>query len=302
VDSYQSNLGAYGGSNVGNQGNVQAGSTITLNGNAVINGSKIPNDPAGLTPVPVPSGAQNLGDLNINGNYNFSAGDYKIGTLNINGNPNVTTSGGLVRIWFNSINMAGTVGSASTPPGQLWFFSRSTATNCNINSNCTLYGVIFAPNVTVSDSATGGIFGAVVGSQVTLNGNASIHYDLRLGDGCSGGEQGHFAREPEGVSKAASADAGLPSGTILLMVPNPSKDIIWTFYRLGAISKVRLLIFDVAGDNVLDLDMGEQPVGLNRHQINVERLADGAYIAALLVDTGSGWHSMARFKMAVLRN
>jgi hypothetical protein len=124
-----------------------------------------------------------LGDLNINGDYVFSAGDYVVGNLNINGNPKISTEGGLVRIWFNNVNLAGKV-NVSGDPGELWFFSRLGSQQFNINGNCTLFGVIYAPNITVIESGNGGHFGAVVGNQVILNGNTQLHYDEDLGASC----------------------------------------------------------------------------------------------------------------------
>jgi hypothetical protein len=59
VDSYQSSLGLYGGTNIGSSGNVQAAEAIVHNG-GVIDGTQTPNSPANLAVVPVPSGATNL--------------------------------------------------------------------------------------------------------------------------------------------------------------------------------------------------------------------------------------------------
>src|SRR5438128_2315096 len=51
VDSYQSSLGAYGGTNVGSAAIVQAATTISNNG-GVIHGTQKPNAPAGFAVVP----------------------------------------------------------------------------------------------------------------------------------------------------------------------------------------------------------------------------------------------------------
>lgn len=96
-----------------------------------------------------------------------------------------TTAGGTVRIWFNNVNLAGTVGAGSGDPGALWFFSRPSSQQFNINGNCTLFGVVYAPNITVIESGSGGHYGAVVGKQVILNGNVGLHFDERLGSGCT---------------------------------------------------------------------------------------------------------------------
>ena len=59
IDSYQSSLGAYGGTNVGSAAVVQAATTISNNG-GVIHGTQKPHAPAGFAVVPVPAGARNL--------------------------------------------------------------------------------------------------------------------------------------------------------------------------------------------------------------------------------------------------
>jgi hypothetical protein len=109
IDSYQSNLGAYGGSNVGSNGAIQAATTITNNG-GVVKAVERPNTPAGLAVVPVPSGAVNLplgstspGSLNINtaaDSITLPPGNYVGSNINVNSPGSIKISpAGHVRIW-----------------------------------------------------------------------------------------------------------------------------------------------------------------------------------------------------------
>ena len=92
VDSYQSSLGAYGGTNVGSAAVVQAATTITNNG-GVIRGTLKQHAPAGFAVVPVPSDAKNLplgsptpGGLNVNtaaNSINLAPGNYVAASVNV---------------------------------------------------------------------------------------------------------------------------------------------------------------------------------------------------------------------------
>jgi hypothetical protein len=314
VDSYDSSLGNYGGSNVGGMGGVRAGGNIVLGAGAQINGTQVPQAPEALTPVPVPTGAVNLGDLSIHGNqpYILTAGDYVVDSLSISGNSTLQTTGGQVRIWFNNLSLAGTVGLASATPNNLWFFSRTSAQVVSLNGTCTLYGVIFAPNVPITDGGTGGVFGALIGSQVTLNGGAEVHYDQRLG--CSSGGYARLmvakplslslkdggngdTRPPERINPYARF---LSDSKPIFAVPNPARDSATVAYYLKESSKVVIRLFSMEGKEVRELSLGEQAAGIGTAQVDLRSLGTGIYFAVLTADAGNGPVAKGTFKLAVL--
>jgi len=184
VDSYDSSEGPYGGSNVLAGGSVRAASTIVNNG-GVIAGARIAQSPANLAPVPVPAGAIKLprgasapGDLNINtasGSLTLSPGDYVVHNLNVNSPGAIKLQPtGKVRIWLTgTLNLGGNENQNGTP-GNLTFFVSSPGI-INVNSGGSLFGNIFAPKTEIKLNSTA--FGTLVGSKVTLNSGAALHFD-----------------------------------------------------------------------------------------------------------------------------
>jgi hypothetical protein len=184
VDSYQSNQGHYGGSNVGSGAVVQAGASIVNNG-GVVHGSAIQSSPSSLAIVPVPAGAINLplgssspGWLNINGasdSISLAPGNYVAAGVNVNYPGSITISPpGPVAIWVTgSLNLGGDE-NLNGVPANLAFLVTSSGWD-NVNSNGQLFGSIYAPTSGINlDSA---VFGSVVGSTVTLNSGSGVHYD-----------------------------------------------------------------------------------------------------------------------------
>jgi alpha-tubulin suppressor-like RCC1 family protein len=180
VDSYQSSLGPYGGANVGNAGNVQAATQIIVNSGGVINGTRTPNTPAGLAVVPPPAGAINLGNLNLGSGQTrtLAAGDYVASNVSLNSNSTLAVTGGRVRIWVTgSLAIGGTVNNNGLPAN--FEFLVTSANDINVNGGASLFGVIYAPAAGVNVS--GPVFGAVIGSHVTLNSGGRVHFDQDLG-------------------------------------------------------------------------------------------------------------------------
>jgi hypothetical protein len=184
VDSYRSSAGAYGGSNVGAGAIVQAATSIMNNG--VVKGQLVPSTPAGLAVVPVPSGAIKLplgsaapGSLNINdsaSSITLAPGNYVAANINVNFPGAITIApAGQVRIWVTgTLNLGGNE-NQNGAPRNLAFLVTSSA-DVNVNSNGSLYGLIYAPTSKVNVNST--IFGAIVGSSVTLNSGGAVHFDV----------------------------------------------------------------------------------------------------------------------------
>jgi uncharacterized linocin/CFP29 family protein len=187
VDSYQSSQGAYGGSNIGTSGAIQAATSIVNNG-GVVHGSQTQNSPANLPIVPVPAGAQNLplgssspGSLNINdasSSITLAPGNYVAANINVNFPGAITISpAGPVAIWVTgSLNLGGNE-NPNGVPANLTFLVTS-AGSVNVNSNGQLFGVIYAPTSGINLNSP--VFGAVIGSTVTLNSGSAVHFDQGL--------------------------------------------------------------------------------------------------------------------------
>jgi hypothetical protein len=184
VDSYQSSLGGYGGSNVGSAAVVQAATTISNNG-GVVRGTLRPNTPAGLAVVPVPAGARNLplgsttpGSLNINTaaqSITLAPGNYVAANITVNAPGAIRIApAGEVRIWVTgSLNLGGNL-NANGIPKNLTILVNS-AGFVNINRGGAFFGLVYAP--TSAMNVNGPVFGTVVGRSVTLNSGSAVHFD-----------------------------------------------------------------------------------------------------------------------------
>lgn len=184
VDSYQSSLGAYGGSNVGSAAIVQAATTIINNG-GVVRGTLRPNTPAGLAVVPVAAGARNLpigsatpGSLNINTagqSITLAPGNYVAANVTVNAPGAIRISpAGQVRIWVTgTLNLGGNVNAGGIPKNLAFLVNSSGFVN--INRGGAFDGIVYAPTSTVN--ASGPVFGTIVGRSVTLNSGAAVHFD-----------------------------------------------------------------------------------------------------------------------------
>jgi hypothetical protein len=184
VDSYQSSLGPYGGANVGSAAVVQAATTISNNG-GVIHGTQKQHAPAGFAVVPVPAGATNLplgarspGSLSIGSaaqSITLAPGNYVAANINVTAPGAINVSpGGQVRIWVTgTLNLGGNLNSGGVPKNLA--FLVTSAGFVNINSGGALFGLVHAPTSGVI--VNGPVFGTVIGSNVTLNSGAAVHFD-----------------------------------------------------------------------------------------------------------------------------
>jgi hypothetical protein len=184
VDSYRSSLGAYGGSNVGSAAVVQAATTISNNG-GVIHGTQKQHAPAGFAVVPVPAGAKNLplgartpGALTINTaaqSLTLAPGNYVATNVTVSAPGAINVSpAGQVRIWVTgSLTLGGNLNHSGIPRNLAFLVTSSGFVN--INSGGALYGLVYAPTSGVSVASP--IFGTVIGSSVTLNSGAAVHFD-----------------------------------------------------------------------------------------------------------------------------
>ncbi len=209
-DSYNSNYGAYGGSNKNANGTVAVNSTgigkLGLSGNAKINGNvlvgyggestvvstsgnaKITGTRSNLTQdwtnpatVTVPTGATPV-SLNVSGNntLTLSAGTYSASSISISGNAKIVTSGEVTIYVSGAINISGNgILVTNNHPANLILYSTGSS-NVSISGNGSFYGGIYAPNSAVTTSGNGDFFGAMISKTYTQTGNGSIHYDVAM--------------------------------------------------------------------------------------------------------------------------
>jgi len=184
VDSYQSSVGRYGGTNIGTSGDVQAAEAIVHNG-GVIHGTQTPDVAAGLAVVPVPAGATNLplgsktpGNVDITTaaeSLTLAPGSYVVANLTVGAPAAITVSPvGPVQIWVTgSLNLGGNENLNGVPENFEILVTSSQPVNVNVSQG--LYGFVYAPTSMVSVESS--VFGGVVGSTVNLNASASVHFD-----------------------------------------------------------------------------------------------------------------------------
>jgi hypothetical protein len=184
VDSYQSSVGAYGGTNVGSAAVVQAGTTITNNG-GVVRGTLKANAPGGFATIAVPAGAKNLplgastpGSLSINTaaqSVTLAPGNYVVTNLNVSGTGALKISpAGQVRIWVTGGLTLGGNSNAGGVPKNLAFLVTGSGF-VNVNAGGATNALVYAPNSGVT--VGGPVFGSVIGKSVTLNSGGAVHFD-----------------------------------------------------------------------------------------------------------------------------
>lgn len=306
VDSYNSALGSYGGTNLGTQATVL--SSAGVNNTGTIKGTVLTNQAPGLTPVPIAADAINetssYGTWASLNNATLATGDYLFTNLTING---TLTVNGQARIWVTGtllFNSNAVVNSgASGHPANLEFLVSGTgnADTLNINSGASVAAVLFAPNTPIDVNGT--VYGTVVGgAQVVLNSGSAVHYDASL--------QGKCLNVPVALAVAFGGNSGaksVPGAPLvvptqaLVVVPNPAASSASAFYRLAAPGFASLKFFSLAGAEALNVDLGEQPAGNYCRRLDLSALADGLYIAVVTETTPAGTSTVGRFKVAVVR-
>lgn len=211
-DSYNSNYGAYGGSNRSSDGAMAVNSTlagkVSLSGNAKIKGdvvvgyngvpntvittsgnasttgnrSTLPEDWTSPPSVVVPTEVIPIDLSNVSGNSTrtLSPGTYRTSSLKTSGNGKIKTTGA-VRIYVDGvIDITGNgIVVPNNHPENMLLFSTGSAT-VMIAGNGSFYGGVYAPQSAVTASGNGDIFGAVIAKTYTQSGNSATHFDLAM--------------------------------------------------------------------------------------------------------------------------
>lgn len=216
TDSYNSNNGAYGGSNVGSKGDIGTDSTgahtIMLSGNVIVNGNAVVG-PGGSSNVIVKSGWSRVtgtvsaasekmdyettttnvassGSLSVTGNSieYLPAGTYHYDSLQVSGNGKLVPLGPVQIYVDGTVQISGNgVATYENKPPNFLIYSTNGA-NVSVSGNAAFYGGIYAPESYVTVNGNGSIYGAVVSEDYHQSGNAKIHFDEAMKDTGSSGE------------------------------------------------------------------------------------------------------------------
>ena len=214
VDSYNSSLGAYGGENIGTEGNIVTSAVtsgaITLRDDANVYGSATvgvggnPNTSIVLRGNASISGSQQAASVETQLPALPTPPESVSDSVSIKGRTVLTLDPGTH--WYNSVSIKEEAQVVLTGPsvlnslGDVKIGGYGIATYNNLPANLTinvvndgsakveytssrnLYGGIYAPNNQVNLSGSGQIFGAIVADEIAATDSLQIHYDTALQD------------------------------------------------------------------------------------------------------------------------
>ncbi len=220
ADSYTSDDGSYGGSNVGASADIGTNSTaadavtvlpqgeihgnvtvgagaaapeLSVDNRGIITGDIAALDVPNILPsvTSVPPGAIELGDVWLGGNDELvlDAGTYHMTDLDMFASAQITCNG-QVTLYIDvttdptpDIRIGGNgIVNTSQIPFNLTIYCLEDVVNITISGNAALYAGIYAPQADIILNS-GELYGSVIGRSVTLNGaNAQVHYDQALRD------------------------------------------------------------------------------------------------------------------------
>ncbi len=153
------------------------------------------DDPLLLPSVNIPSGLIELGDVWLENDQQLvlNEGMYHLTDLDIFGSARVVCNGKVILFMDEStdalnpdIRIGGNgIVNSSQIPANCVLYCADDVVSIEIGGNGAFYGGIYAPNADITLNA-GEVFGAIIGSTVTLNGvNSAVHYDTALRDNVS---------------------------------------------------------------------------------------------------------------------
>jgi len=211
IDSYDSRLGNYGGSNIAANGDIGTNSIssggVSLVGNATVNGDAEvgpganPSSVVSVGPNAVLNGNAaaasgiksytaaattgiSQGNLRIAGNttYTLAAGTYRFDSLSITGKGRLQALGPVEIYVDGSVNIGGNgvVTQANLPPNFIIYVT--TSDTVSLHGNGAFYGAVYAPDSHVHNVGNGELYGAVVSNTYQQSGNGNVHYDEALNE------------------------------------------------------------------------------------------------------------------------
>jgi hypothetical protein len=217
-DSYNSVNGPYGGSNVGNNGDIGSNDTTILGqyDPSDIKGDIVENTNINLPVVDVPLNLKNLssgGVYSVSGKKIISSGSYRYDYINIANNGALTINGNVVlylsgsgsggQALLTNNNPSIIIGSTSSltiyvdnkislknnvivnqagAPQKFTVYSTYSGTGgVDVNNNANFYGAVYAPRTDISLKNNNTVYGSLIGDSVVVNNNDTLHYDDTLG-------------------------------------------------------------------------------------------------------------------------
>ena len=204
IDSYNSALGPYGGSNVGSKGNLGSNATayqkidllyaavkgdvavgtgadpnyVIKRGDNVIGNKYALSAPENVPIVTIPTGLGPGTDLIVpSGNVvNISEGTYYYKKITVSGSGVINTSGTVKIYCDDTVNISGGgINNTSLDPTKLQIMQKGNK-GVSFSGSSNFFGVIYCPeaNYTQNDSVT--VFGSVISKIADLKGGP-VHYD-----------------------------------------------------------------------------------------------------------------------------
>ena len=219
TDSYLSDAGPYGESDIRDNGDVCSNGHIVMSGYAEINGDAHPGPEMVVVGGTVSGNTENLektislppidfGDSATNNDndliglsddgqivvdpatdtfllmsgdsINIPPGTHYFNSMILYGGATVTITDSTV-IFVNGVCAlsGGSVINQNQRPGELQLYCAGTA--CSISGNAEFHGVVYAPNASVSRSGNTDFYGMIVGKDLTMSGTGGIHADESIG-------------------------------------------------------------------------------------------------------------------------
>jgi choice-of-anchor A domain-containing protein len=219
-DSYTTDNGQYGGSNVAESGDIGTNSTganaveilpqgevhgsvtvgptatpqTCVNSRGTITGTVSASEAATILPsiTLMPPGMVDLGDVWLEGTQQLTLneGTYHMSDLDMFGSAQIICNG-KVQIYLDQTTDVGNpdvriggngIVNTSMLPSNLVIYCKNDVTSIDISGNAAFYGAIYAPQAAIRLNS-GQVYGALVGRTVTMNGaTAHVHYDQALRD------------------------------------------------------------------------------------------------------------------------
>lgn len=141
-----------------------------------------------LPTVQIPEGVT-CSPLSLTGSVTFtlpSPGTYCFSDLAVQGGAVLTSTGPVTIYLTKSLSFAGdsTIGVVNDPTKFLFLMASGTQVEItgSIEGNAQLFGAMYGPDASFSISGYAEIYGSVIGNEVTLAGDAQLHYDEALAD------------------------------------------------------------------------------------------------------------------------
>lgn len=162
--------------------------------------------PLELLPVDVPAAAHDLGSLDVGNDDTvvLAPGSYRVDELIVgsDGHLVVDNAAGPVTLYVTEkVDVQSTLGieTAAADPERFAVYVAEGA-DVKISNEATFHGVVYAPGAEVEVSGSGELFGAFVGRNVKVTGDALVHYDENL----------QATRERSSVGAGIQAELSLP--------------------------------------------------------------------------------------------